>query len=89
MPENISKRQLYLTNREELMAYLGILYLLGVKKMNKANLEEAWARNGTGIEILQGVMSLRRFRNLTIFLRFDDTSTRADRKKTDKLGAIH
>ena len=55
MPENISKRQLYLTNREELMAYLGILYLLGVKKMNKANLEEAWARNGTGIEILQGV----------------------------------
>lgn len=84
----ISKRDVKETNRAELLAVIGILYLLGSKKMSKVNLAEAWARDGTGIEILQGVMGVNRFRFLLTCIRFDDKSTREARKKTDKLAPI-
>ena len=87
-PQTISKRSMYDTNRAELLAFLGILILLGCKKMSKLNLEEAWAKDGTGIEILQGVMGLKRFRNLCAAIRFDDKDTRYLRRKTDKLAAV-
>ena len=56
--------------------------------MSKVNLAEAWARDGTGIEILQGVMGVNRFRFLLTCIRFDEKSTRETRKKTDKLAPI-
>ncbi|XP_035217233.1 piggyBac transposable element-derived protein 4-like [Stegodyphus dumicola] len=59
-----------------------------VQKISKLNLEEAWAKDGTGIEILQGVMGLKRFRNLCAAIRFDDKGTTYVRRKTDKLAAL-
>lgn len=87
-PKKISKNSAKDTSRSEIMAVIGILFLLGYKKMSKIHLDEAWARDGTGIEILQGVMGLKRFRYLLASIRFDDTSTRLTRKTADKLAAI-
>lgn len=86
--KSISDRCATDTDRSEIMAFMGILFLLGTKKMSKLNLEEAWARDGTGIEILQGTMGLRRFRFLLTAIRFDDKSTRPGRRAVDKLAAI-
>lgn len=58
-----------------------MLYLIGIKK-------GLWANDRTGIEITRAVMSYKRFLFITCCLRFDDQSTRADRRKFDKLSAI-
>ena len=87
-PKVISKNSAKYTNRAEMMAVIGILFLLGSKKMSKTNLEEAWARDGSGIVILQGVMGLKRFRFLLAAIRFDDKSTRPARRTHDKLAAV-
>ena len=70
------------------MALICILFLLGVKKCSKLNLAEAWSDDGTGIEILQGVMGVNRFKFLISCVRFDDKIMRSDRRKTDKLAPI-
>jgi len=52
---------------------------------------ELWAYDGTGIEITRAVMTImsyKRFLFITRCIRFDDRSTRADRRKFDKLSAI-
>lgn len=67
-----SKSDVKETNRAELLAVIGILYLLGSKKMSKVNLAEAWACDGNGIEILQGVMGVNGFRFLLTCSRFDE-----------------
>nr|XP_022911901.1 piggyBac transposable element-derived protein 4-like [Onthophagus taurus] len=76
------------TNTIELMAYLGLLFLLGLKKSNFANVKEIWSNDGTGIEITRAAMSYKRFLFLTRCLRFDNKATRDDRRKLDKLAAI-
>jgi len=75
-------------SRSELLAYFGLLYLIGIKKGHHKNVLELWANDGTGIEITRVVMSYKRFLFITRCLRFDDRSTRADRRKFDKLSAI-
>jgi len=82
------KRNVGNTNREEIMALICILFLLGVKKCSKLNLAGAWSEDGTGIEILQGVMGVNKFKFLISCVRFDDKITRSDRRKTDKLAPI-
>lgn len=76
------------TSREEIMAVIGILYLIGLKKASKINLRELWANDGTGIELLRGVMSQNRFQFLLSAIRFDDKSTRKIRREKDKLAPI-
>lgn len=75
-------------SRSELMAYFGLLYLIGIKKEHHANVLELWANDGTGIEITRAVMSYKRFLFITRCLRLDDRSTRPDRRKLDKLSSI-
>nr|CAH7758124.1 unnamed protein product [Callosobruchus chinensis] len=72
----------------EIQALIGLLYLSGVLKSNRLNVEEIWTQNGTGVELFRLTMSQCRFRFLCNHLRFDDLATREERKETDKLAAI-
>ncbi|XP_008178393.1 piggyBac transposable element-derived protein 4-like [Acyrthosiphon pisum] len=82
------ERDVLPTNLIEIKSVIGLLYLAGVKKSAHINLDEFWHTDGTGIELFRLVMSLRRFRLLLRALRFDDSDTREDRKKLDKLAPI-
>lgn len=74
--------------REEFMALLGILFLIGTKKAHHVNVHELWAPDGSGMPILRAVMSYRRFLFLLSNIRFDDKETRPERKQKAKLAAI-
>lgn len=77
-----------LTDFEELTAFFGVLYLLGIKKANHAHTSEMWATDGTAADYFRAVMSERRFHILVRALRFDDKDTRKERSKLDNLAAI-
>lgn len=74
--------------REELLATIGILIQIGLKKGRMVNVEELWAKDGTGMTLLRAAMSYRRFLLILRCLRFDDGETRQERKKLDKLAHI-
>jgi len=74
--------------KTELMAFLGLLFLSGVKRASHTHFRELWATDGSGIEIFRACMSYNRFLFLLSAIRFDDKSTRNQRKTTDKLAAI-
>lgn len=76
------------TTRTEIMALFGLLYLLGLKKLNHTNVLEIWTTDGSGMEIVRAVMSYKRFLFLLRCLRFDEKQTRVERRKYDKLAAI-
>lgn len=81
-------RDAKVTSRSEVMALLGLLYLLGVKKTNHTNVKELWSNDGSGIEMTRAVMSYNRFLFLLRCIRFDEKSTRQERRVHDKLAAI-
>lgn len=74
--------------REELLATIGILIQIGLKKGRVVNVEELWAKDGTGMMLLRAAMSYRRFLLILRSLRFDDSTNRQERRKLDKLAAI-
>jgi len=74
--------------KTELMAFLGLLFLSGVKRARHTNFRDLWATDGSGIEIFRACMSYNRFLFLLSAIRFDDKSNRNQRKTTDKLAAI-
>lgn len=76
------------TDSLEIQALIGLLYLAGVLKSNRLNLEELWTKNATGVELFRLTMSEHRFRFLLIHLRFDNLETREDRRQLDKLAPI-
>jgi len=76
------------TSRCEILAYFGLLFLIGVKKGHHVNVKELWAADGSGIEVTRAAMSYKRFLFLGRCLRFDDYKTRVERRKIDKLAAI-
>lgn len=76
------------TSRNELMALIGVLFLLAIKKGNRADVVEHWQSDGTGLVILRANFSYRRFLFLLRSLRLDDVTDRKDRGKTDKLAAV-
>ncbi|XP_055928586.1 piggyBac transposable element-derived protein 4-like [Argiope bruennichi] len=57
-------------------------------KSQHTNVEQLWASDGTGIQILRAAMSYKRFLFLLRCIRFDDIDTGAERRKSDKLAAI-
>lgn len=69
------------------MEFMGLLFLIGTKKMSKTNLSQIFARDGSGIEICRAVMSIKRFIFLLTAIRFDDQNTREE-KKSDKLATV-
>jgi len=76
------------TSRREIMALLGLLYLIGTRKGHPANVGELWTADGTGIQILRPCMSYDRFLFLLRCIRFDDLQTRPGRRQTDKFAPI-
>lgn len=76
------------TNKVEIKALIGLLYLLGVCKSSRQNIRDAWSSDGTGVEYFRLTMNQERFRFLLRALRFDDISTREQRKRLDKLAPI-
>lgn len=77
-----------LTDFDEITAFFGVLYLLGIKKANHAHTSEMWATDGTASEYFRAVMSERRFHTLVRAIRFDDKDTRKERSKLDNLAPI-
>ncbi|CAG4953459.1 unnamed protein product [Parnassius apollo] len=71
----------------ELKALFGLYYLAGVLKINHLSVKEILDKN-TGINYFRSTMSEKRFEFLTNCLRFDDRSTRAERRQHSKLAPI-
>lgn len=76
------------TNKTEIKAFLGLLYLAGVFRGGHQRLSDFWATDGLGINIFRMTMSEKRFRFLIRCLRFDNRDTREARRQVDKLAAI-
>lgn len=76
------------TDFEEMNAFLGLLYLAGVKRAQHLNTLELWSSDGTAPEYFAATMSQRRFHTLLRAIRFDDRTTRVERNKEDNLAAI-
>lgn len=72
----------------ELKAFIGLLYLAGVHRGNRQSLEDLWGSDGDGIEKFRLVMNVKRFKFIMRCMRFDDRTTRNERRKTDKIAAI-
>ena len=62
--------------KTELMAFLGLLFLSGVKRARRTNFRDLWATDGSGIEIFRACISYNRFLFLLSAIRFDDKSNR-------------
>ncbi|KAF7235524.1 PiggyBac transposable element-derived protein 4 [Varanus komodoensis] len=71
----------------ELKAYIGLLLLAGLYRGHHETLEELWD-SVSGRTFFRATMSLRRFSDITRFLRFDNKATRDSRRASDKLAAF-
>lgn len=76
------------TDFEEMNAFLGLLYLAGVKRAQHLNTSELWSTDGTAPEYFAATLSQRRFHTLVQAIRFDDKDTRAERAKEDNLAPV-
>lgn len=87
--QSLDPRQSYhkCTTKEELLAFFGLLYLAGVQKNNKRNLDELWSVS-FGTSLYRATMSLHRFKFLSKCLRYDDRQTRIIHRQTDKFAPI-
>jgi hypothetical protein len=68
----------------EIKTCIGLLYMAGVFKSSRQNLDDLWANDETDIEIFRPTVSLQSLR----FLHFDYRTTRAARSEVDKLAPI-
>ena len=75
------------TDLSEIWALLGILLTCGHLQQNQMDTENIWSES-YGIQIVRSTMSRNRFRDLLRALRFDDKSTRGERKAKDKFAPI-
>ena len=88
--EKFNSRQgfAYDTTESELRAFIGVLLFLGATKSSKEALSSIWAEDGTGKPLCIAAMSQKRFTFISYCLRFDDSQSREERKKNDKLAPI-
>ncbi|XP_049301827.1 uncharacterized protein LOC125775358 isoform X3 [Bactrocera dorsalis] len=70
----------------EFDAYLGILLLSGVTHSGYVHTKDFW--NTKSHPLYRAAMSVRRFWEISRFIRFDNGNTRQQRKQTDKAAAI-
>lgn len=68
-------------------AFIGLLILAGVFKSHDEATQSLW-HGEMGRAIFRATMPLKDFERLSSVLRFDDKSTRAARRETDKLAPI-
>ncbi|XP_045496257.1 uncharacterized protein LOC123694745 isoform X2 [Colias croceus] len=62
------------TTKDELLAFLGLLYLAGLNNSKRQDLHDFWRTDGTGVEVFRSTMSMQRFYFLHSCLRFGDSS---------------
>lgn len=79
------ERDAHETSVEEIKSFIGVLYICGIMKSSHVNTKDIWEKDGTGIDIVMCTMSRTRFHFLMQALRFDDITTRATRRKIDKI----
>lgn len=72
---------------EELRALLGLLYLAGVQRNNHRHTHELWSYE-FGSSVYRATMNENRFLFLGTCLRFDDKTTRPQRKESDNMAAV-
>jgi hypothetical protein len=72
----------------ELKAFIGLLLLGGLLGKSKTDLKCLWRRSPLESPIFKATMSRSSFQKIIACLRFDDKTTREERKKTDKFAAI-
>lgn len=84
-PDSSSYRN---TNKEEIEALLGLLILCSIFKSGREKLSSLFSADSTGRPIFRGIMSLKRCETLLLALRFDDSSTRSERREKDPAAAI-
>ena len=82
------KRDAKETNRDEIEALIGLLYLAGYLRSSHQNLLDLYSKDGTGIGIFKATMSQKRFSFLLKCIRFDNIQDRDERKVIDKLAPI-
>lgn len=84
-PDSSSYRN---TNKEEMEALFGLLILCSIFKSGREKLSSLFATDSTGRPIFRGIMSLKRCETLLLALRFDNSSTRSERKLNNPAAAI-
>ena len=77
-----------ITIKDELLAYIGLLFLSGVMKGNHTNLSDLWETDGTGIEEFRACMNIKRSLFLLRVIRLNDKTDRPQRQTFDKLAAV-
>lgn len=89
------KKELYSRERDcktttlsEIKAFIGLLYMAGYHRNSRLNTLDFWALDGSGIELFRMTMSRNRFHFLLQTIRFDNKTTRPQRKLLDKLAPI-
>jgi len=70
----------------EFNSFLGLLIFAGVFRSGFESVDELWSPDGR--PIFKATMSLKRFKQILRFIRFDNQATRATRQATDKLAAF-
>ncbi|XP_043471836.1 piggyBac transposable element-derived protein 3-like [Leptopilina heterotoma] len=76
------------TSVVEIRAFFGLLLLTSIYGSAHENVESLFSTDCLGRPIFSATMSSRRFKSLSTYLRFDDSTTRSDRKKIDRTAAI-
>lgn len=76
------------TDLLEMNGFFGLLFLSGMLKSSHVNLEDLYKKDFTGVEFFRTTMAERRFRFLLRAIRFDDSTTRNERRQLDKLAPI-
>ncbi|CAH2092513.1 unnamed protein product [Euphydryas editha] len=76
------------TDEVEIKSFMGLKYLTAIFKSNHEDVKSLWSTDGTGRDIFRITMSKNRFLFLLICLRFDDASTREQRKTSNRLAPI-
>lgn len=71
----------------ELKAFIGLLYFNGVNQQSHVDIEELWSTE-FGSNFCVAVMSFRRFKFLSVNMRFESRETRTKRTANDRLAPI-
>ncbi|CAF1150639.1 unnamed protein product [Didymodactylos carnosus] len=72
----------------ELKGFIGLLLISGLRGKSRKSIKSLWARSPLESPVFRATMSRNRFETIASCLRFDDKTTREERKNTDKFAAI-
>lgn len=73
---------------EEMLAFIGLLFLAGVKRAQHLNSDELWKLDGTAPDIFAATMAKKRFHQIIQAVRFDDATKRQENSAVDNLAPI-